>query len=377
MSGKRLRVLEVNKAYYPHIGGIETVIRQYSEELNKLEDIDVKVLVCRDGRGKGCREKINHVDVTRAGSLGTYFSCPLSFSFIRKFRKMAKKADVVHIHVPFPLADAALLLSGYKGRVVVSWHSDVVKQKKLLLLYKPFMRSLLKRADRILVATDGHINGSSYLPEFREKCRVVPYGIVPEFYDRAGKAPFLTEKCSDKSSVKVFFSGRLVYYKGADVLLDAFAKTENCELFISGDGELESQLREKAHNSGIEDKVHFMGFLPQKELIQAFSDCDIFVLPSVEKSEAFGIVQLEAMVCGKPVINTSLPSGVPYVSIHGETGLTVPPSDADALAEAINKLAGDARLREKYGKAARQRAISEFNEKVIIKRLCGVLSGEI
>ena len=129
MSGKRLRVLEVNKAYYPHIGGIETVIRQYSEELNKLEDIDVKVLVCRDGRGKGCREKINHVDVTRAGSLGTYFSCPLSFSFIRKFRKMAKKADVVHIHVPFPLADAALLLSGYKGRVVVSWHSDVVNQK--------------------------------------------------------------------------------------------------------------------------------------------------------------------------------------------------------------------------------------------------------
>ena len=377
MSGKRLRVLEVNKAYYPHIGGIETVIRQYSEELTKLEDIDVKVLVCRDGRGRGCRERINHVDVTRSGSMGTYFSCPLSFSFISKFRRMAKKADVVHIHVPFPLADAALLLSGYKGRVVVSWHSDVVKQKKLLLLYKPFMRSLLKRADRILVATEGHINGSSYLPEFREKCRVVPYGIVPEFYDRAEKAPFLTGKCSDESSVKVFFSGRLVYYKGADVLLDAFAKTENCELFISGDGELESQLREKAHNSGIEEKVHFMGFLPQKELIQAFSDCDIFVLPSVEKSEAFGIVQLEAMVCGKPVINTSLPSGVPYVSIHGETGLTVPPSDADALAEAINKLAGDAQLREKYGKAARQRAISEFNEKVIIKRLCGVLSGEI
>ena len=127
---RKLRILEVNKAYYPHIGGIESLVKQYAE--NFRDKADVKVLVCREDRGKGFSEKINGVEVYRAGSLGTYFSCPFSLSFIIKFRKMAKKADVVHINMPFPLADLACLLSGYKGRVVLSWHSDVVKQKKLL-----------------------------------------------------------------------------------------------------------------------------------------------------------------------------------------------------------------------------------------------------
>ena len=377
MSGNRLRILEVNKAYYPHTGGIETVIRQYSEELGKVcPAAEVKVLVCRDGRGKGCREKLNGVDVTRAASLGTYFSCPLSFDFIRKFRKMAKRADVVHIHVPFPLADAALLLSGYKGRVVVSWHSDVVKQKKLMMFYKPFMKSLLKRADRILVATEGHIEGSAYLKDHREKCRIVPYGIVPGAYLRVPAGSVLSDLCTDKNSVKLLFTGRLVYYKGVDVLLRAMKQTEGCELFISGEGDLEAGLKEYVRENGLEERVHFMGFLPQKELRQAFRECDVFILPSVERSEAFGIVQLEAMVYGKPVINTALPSGVPYVSLDGVTGLTVPPSDPDSLAGAINTLVGDEELRGAMGKAAAERVKTEFSEINVIKKLCGILSGE-
>ena len=377
MSGNRLRILEVNKAYYPHTGGIETVIRQYSEELGKVcPAAEVKVLVCRDGRGKGSREKLNGVDVTRAASMGTYFSCPLSLDFIRKFRKMAKKADVVHIHVPFPLADVALLLSGFKGRVVVSWHSDVVKQKKLLMFYKPFMKSLLKRADRILVATEGHIEGSAYLKDYREKCRVLPYGIVPGAYLRVPEGNVLSELCNDKDSVKLLFTGRLVYYKGVDVLLRAMKETSGCELFISGEGELEEGLREYVRDNGLEDRVHFMGFLPQTALRQAFRECDVFILPSVERSEAFGIVQIEAMVYGKPVINTALPSGVPYVSLDGITGLTVPPSDSDSLAEAINTLVGDKELRETMGRAAAERVKTEFSEINVIKKLCGILSGE-
>jgi len=376
MSGK-LRVLEVNKAYYPHIGGIETIIRQYAEELGKTGGFDVKVLVCRDDRGGMRREKVNGVDVTRCGSLGTYFSCPLSMQFVRKFREMAAKSDVVHIHVPFPLADAALMLSGYKGKVVVSWHSDVVKQKKLMLLYKPFMHRLLERADRILVATEGHIIGSEYLPGYWDKCTVVPYGIVPEEYRKTVRDGFLEEKCCYRDSVKVLFSGRLVYYKGVDVLIEAFNDVKGCELFISGAGELEAELKARVKHSEIEDRVHFLGFLPQKELRRAFADCDIFVLPSVERSEAFGIVQLEAMVYGKPVINTSLPSGVPYVSLHGDTGMTVPPSDAGALAFAINRLADDRELREEMGEAAAERVDKVFNEKIVIERLCGVLSGKL
>lgn len=369
-----LKVLEVNKAYYPHIGGIETLVKQYSEELQTVCGAEVRTLVCRDERGKTVRQKINGVKVTRAGSFGTYFKCPISLSFIRYFRKMARKADVVHMHLPFPLSDAAALLSGYKGRIVISWHSDVVKQKKLMLVYKPFMRWLLKRADAIIVATEGHINGSEYLPEFRSKCVVVPYGISPEDYLSVERRPFLTEKCLSRDSVKIFFTGRLVYYKGVDVLLEAFSKVSGCELFIAGDGDLDAQLKETARDMGIADKVHFLGFLPEKELRQAYADCDIFVLPSVARSEAFGIVQLEAMVYAKPVINTDLPSGVPYVSLDEKTGITVPPSDADALAKAIERLAADSELRERFGKAAAERVDSGFSEKNVINKLYKVLS---
>ncbi len=375
MMRKKLRILEVNKAYYPHIGGIESLVRQYAEELPEL-GAQVDVLVCRDDRGKTVYDDVNGVKVIRAGSLGTYFSCPLSLSFIYQFRKMAKNVDVVHINVPFPLADAALLLSGYEGRVAVSWHSDIVKQKKLMFFYKPFMDYLLKRADVIFTATKGHIDGSAYLPKYRGKCRIMPYGIKPAEYLSVKRAPFLTEKLSDSSSTKVFFTGRLVYYKGADVLLKAFSYVKNCELFIAGTGELEDQLKNYAKRRGLENKVHFLGFLPDEQLKQAYADCDIFVLPSVARSEAFGIVQLEAMIYGKPVINTQLPSGVPHVSIHGKTGLTVPPSDAKALAAAIDRLAADKELREKLGKNAAERVKSRFDEDVVIRRLYRLLSGE-
>lgn len=372
---KKLKVLEVNKAYFPHIGGIETLVKQYSEELGQF-GAQVRTLVCRDGKGSTIREKVNGVPVIRSGSMGTYFSCPLSLHFIREFRRMTKKADVIHIHLPFPLADLALLLSGYKGKVAVSWHSDIVKQKKLLFFYKPLLKYLLNRADMIFTATEGHINGSDFLPEYREKCRILPYGITVEDYLGIERKPVLTEKLTDKNSVKIFFTGRLVYYKGVDILLKAFAKVKNCELFIAGTGELESDLKAYAESHNLSDKVHFLGFLPDDELKQAYADCDIFVLPSVAKSEAFGIVQLEAMVYGKPVINTSLPSGVPYVSIDGETGLTVPPSDAKALAKAITRLAEDKTLRGKLGKNAAVRVRGSFNEKDVIRRLYDYLAEE-
>lgn len=372
---KKIKVLEVNKAYFPHIGGIESLVKQYSEELRKY--CAVKTLVCRDDRGKTYVDEVNGIKIIRARSAGTYFSCPLSLSFIHLFRKIAEKADIVHINVPFPLADAALLLSGYRGKVAVSWHSDVVKQKKLMFLYKPFMKYLLERADVIFTATEGHINGSAYLPEYREKCRILPYGIIPQNYLSVERTPFLTEKLNSRQNIKVFFTGRLVYYKGVDVLLKAFTEVHGCELFIAGTGELENSLKAFAESHKLGKKVHFLGFLPENELRQAYADCDIFVLPSVARSEAFGIVQLEAMVYGKPVINTALPSGVPYVSIDGVTGITVAPSDSHALAEAINRLAENKSLREELGRNAQQRVFRNFNEKNVIKQLYRFLAEEV
>ena len=368
----RPRLLITGKAYDPHIGGIETVMQQTAEYMRKYTK--TKVLCCRDDLGLTQKDKINGVPVTYSGSFGTVASCPVSLPYFGDFRRKVMLADTVELHLPFPLADLALLLSGYKGRVVVAWHSDVVRQKLMLRLYKPLMKWLLKRADAILVATQAHIDSSPYLRDFREKCVIVPYGIDPAAYEQRPHLTPLQNHLHDKTAKKILFTGRLVYYKGADVLLEAFAKTrENAELFLAGNGVLEQELKEKAASLGIAERVHFLGRRMTPELRDMFADCDMFVLPSVANSEAFGIVQLEAMVYGKPVINTALPTGVPLVSLHGETGLTVPPADPEALAQAMDTLLSDDALRAQYGKAARERVLREFSLDTVMRKTRAVL----
>ncbi len=372
---KKLHILQVNKAYYPHIGGIESLVRVFSREFQKRPDAEVRVLVCQE-KGKGVEKVIEDVPVTYASSIGTYFSCPLSFSFLRKFRQMAKWADVVEFHVPFPLADLACLLSGYRGGVVIAWHSDVVRQKTLLRFYKPLLRKFLRRADVILAATPGHIASSPFLQEVQEKCKVIPYGIDVEAYRRNPNLPILQERQQQKERVRILFVGRFVYYKGIEVLLQAYGQVQGAELFLVGHGteEMEKKLHQMAEENGSDHPVHFLGNLPEEQLRAAFADCDFFVLPSVANSEAFGIVQLEAMVYGKPVINTALPTGVPYVSIDGETGLTVPPGDVDALAKAMQQLVENPALREKLGEAAAKRVETEFDEKNVVEAVYQTLA---
>ncbi len=367
---ERLKILEVNKFYPPHIGGIETLVAQRAAHFANDPDAEVKVLVCQE-RGGFSTEWDNGVEIIRCGSWGTYFSCPVSFSFFRKFRELAAWADVVEIHTPFPPGDVACLLSGCKCRVVIAWHSDVIRQKTLLKFYQPVLLRFLQRADAIITATEGHINSSVFLPAFREKCCVIPYPLDIGHYLSAERKPILTGQLQDPAGCKVLFVGRLVYYKGVDILLTAFRRVRGCELFLCGTGAQEEELRRMA--KGL--PVHFLGKLSDKDLKAAFSDCDMLVLPSVANSEAFGIVQQEAMVYGKPVINTALPTGVPYVSLHGKTGLTVPPLDADALAAAIQKLADDPALRETYGKAAAQRVREVYDSRKIMRQIFAVLHG--
>ncbi len=362
-------ILEVNKFYPPHIGGIETVVAQRAKYLSEFPDTELKVLVCQE-KGKGSTEVINGVEVIRCGSLGTYFSCPVSLSFFRKFQELSRWADVIEFHMPFPLEDIACLLSHCNCRIVLSWHSDVVRQKKLLYFYQPILKKFLRRADCIITATQGHIDSSAFLPEFREKCRVIPY--PAEISENFRFSPVLTQKLRKSGNLKLLFVGRLVYYKGVDVLIQAFRKVRGCELFLCGTGILEPELRKLAGKL----PVHFLGNLPEDKLKSAFADCDIFILPSVENSEAFGIVQQEAMTAGKPVINTSLPTGVPYVSLHGETGLTVPPHDVQALADAIQKLADSPALRKTFGSNARKRVQEVYQCDKIMQQVYHVLKND-
>lgn len=246
---KPLRILLVNKAYPPHIGGIETLVRRYALCLQAEFRADVQVLVCQE-KGKTVREVIEGIPVLRAGSMGTYFSCPLSLSFLWQFRKMAKQADVVMIHMPFPLADLACLFSGYRGRVILAWHSDVIKQKTLLRFYRPLLHWLLKRADGILTATQGHIDSSSFLPAVQEKCHVIPYGIDVADYRAAKAYPILVKAAKQPDTVKLLFVGRLVYYKGVTVLLEAMQQVNGCELFLIGSGKLQDELLAGGSTSG-------------------------------------------------------------------------------------------------------------------------------
>lgn len=353
---KKIKVLQVNKLYYPVTGGIEKVVQQISEGLN--DKTDMKVLVCKQ-RGKSITQKVNGITVHRAGSIGILFSMPISVSFIVQLWKLSKDRDILHFHMPFPLGDLACLLSGYKGKVVVWWHSDIVKQKKMMRLYRPIMERFLQRADVIIVATKGHIDGSDYLAKYRDKCVIIPYGIDNKVIEKSDL--YIQQKGTESNKkVNILFVGRFVYYKGCEVLLKAFSQIEGAELTIIGSGVLEKKFMAMTVELGISNCVHFLGQVDEEELSNAYEDCDIFVLPSIEKSEAFGLVQIEAMSYGKPVINTNLPSGVPYVSLNGITGLTVEPNDVQALREAMKWMIDHKEERVEMGRKARERVKEHF-----------------
>jgi glycosyltransferase involved in cell wall biosynthesis len=353
---KKLRILQVNKYYTPVIGGVERVVQDLSEGLRDIAD--VQVLVCSQ-KGKTTRDLINGVEVVYAASPGKLFSMPLSISFLREFQKLAANADIVQFHMPFPLGDFGYLLSSYRGKVAVYWHSDVVRQKKLLRVYKPMMNAFLKRADVIMAATPGHFENSEQLAPYKDKCVVVPYGINADEYTQSASCDRILPVKKD-GIAEVLFVGRLVYYKGVDVLLKSMAQVQNVRLTIVGDGPLKEDLLVLSKELGIEDMVFFLGQRSDADVAACMRDCDIFVLPSVHNSEAFGLVQLQAMCFAKPVINTNLPTGVPYVSVHEQTGLTVPPGDPAMLAIAIRKLAQDAAYAKQLGQGGAQRVRTCF-----------------
>ena len=359
MSSKRIKVLQVNKLYAPFIGGVERTVQDIAEGLK--DKVDMKVLACQP-KGSTTVEVINGVEVTKAGSLGIYWSMPVSLSFPFLLAKMSRDADIIHFHFPFPLGDFSYLLLGARGKkIVVTYHCDIVRQKKALILYKPFLFKFLSIADRILVTSPNILQSSKYLTPFKDKCVVVPLSIPIEEYTRIDQTFDVGISQGEKI---VLFVGRLSYYKGVEYLIEAMQWID-AKLLIIGDGELRNVLEEKTFSLGLNKKVNFLGKVPDQLLRYCYQICDVFVLPSIELSEAFGIVQMEAMAYGKPVVNTNLPTGVPFVSVHGETGLTVPPRDSIALANAVNKILED----EKLAKTFSQNAIRRVNEKFSRKRM--------
>jgi len=354
LAARELKVLHVGKFYPPHMGGIETHLQALCEELK--QSLRLSVVVSSDGT-QASRESLHGVPVSRVPTRLVLASTPLCPSMIGEIRR--SDADLIHIHLPNPMAVMAYLASGHPAPLVVTYHSDTVRQKALGALFEPFLHHALRRSAAIIATSPDYRRTSLVLARYLDRCHVIPYGIPLDQFDQcdASAVQRLRAQYGERLVISV---GRLVYYKGFEYLIRAMAKV-NGKLLIAGDGPLRPSLEELSRTLGLRERVVFLGEIQNQDVIPYYHAADVFALASVERSEAFGIVQIEAMASGLPVVNTKLDSGVPFVSLHQQTGLTVPPRDSEALADAINRLLDDPTLRRSYGQAARERARQEFS----------------
>jgi len=361
VSDDHLEVLHLGKFYPPHKGGMETHLQALCGELQR--SVNVKVIVANHGR-RSTEEWVGGINVTRVGTLFNLAGASVCPGMVRKIRET--KADIVHIHLPNPTGILAYLASGHKGRLVVSYHSDIIRQKVLGRAFQPILQEVLGRCTAIITASGNYVETSPILSAYRNRCRVIPYGIAVDQFQRCDRAVLAGIRKQYGPRI-VMSVGRLVYYKGFEYLIRAMTEVK-ARLLIIGKGPLLSRLEREVQAQGVGDRIVFLGEIQNQDLGPYYHVADIFVLPSVARSEAFGIVQLEAMACGKPVINTRIDSGVPFVSVDGVTGITVPPKDPKALSRAINLLLDNPDLRAKYGEAARQRVQQEFSLEIMANR---------
>jgi glycosyltransferase involved in cell wall biosynthesis len=356
---RRLRVLQVGKFYPPHRGGMESHLQVLCGQLRA--EVNVEVLVSSDDR-RTVEEVLDSVKVTRVGTLFDFAAAPVCPGLVRRIRD--SRADIVHLHWPHPTALLAYLASGHAGRLVLTYHSDVVRQRVLGGMFRPVLRRVLEHADAIIAASPNYVESSPVLQQFKSKCNVIPFGVPLDGFDRVD--PFEVSRIRERFGPRIVLGvGRLIYYKGFEHLVRAMKKVD-AHLVIIGEGPLRGALEQEAERTGVAGRVTLLGHV--EDLVPYYHAADVFALPSIARSEAFGIVQLEAMACRRPVINTRLDSGVTYVSVDGVTGLTVPPADSDALAAALDQLLGDAALAARYGRAARLRVEREFDLEVMGRR---------
>ncbi len=357
-----IRVLHVYKDYWPVVGGIENHVKLLAERQAAL-GLDVTVLVT--SRTRRTEEvRLNGVRLIRAARIATVASTPISpmlFAWIRRLRP-----DIVHLQFPYPVGEVANLLLGRATRTVISYQSDVVRQRGWLRLYRPLLWRVLQDADCLIASTPNYADSSPYLSRLRHKVEVIPLGIDPTPFLQ--ESPAAGEIRAQYGGPLLLFVGRLRYYKGLDWLIRAMPRIP-ATLLVVGTGPMEAAWRQLAAQMGVGERVVFVGDAPDEALPAYYQACDVFVLPASERSEAYGLVQLEAMASARPVICTELGTGTSYVNRHGETGLVVPPRDADALADACNRLLADADLRREMGERGRARVLAEFTAEQMVARI--------
>lgn len=276
------------------------------------------------------------------------------------------RCNVLHIHAPNPWGDLAALMCPREVPIVMTWHSDIVRQRTAMLLYRYVQRAVLKRTDQIVVFTPFHYSSSrQLLPRLTDaKVKVIPIGIDASHLHALPDDPATATMIAGQAKGRrvVLTVGRHVPYKGYEHLLAAFAALrEDALLVMIGAGPLSASLAALADRLGIAERTMFLGEVGNRELATAYRKCDVFCLPSVEQSEAFGMASAEAMSFGKPTIVCELGNGVNFLNQANLTGLTVPPREPLALASAIDHLLSDHALRKRLGEAAKEWVTSQFS----------------
>ncbi len=343
---------------------METHVRDLAVRQTKAATVGI---IVANSKRRTESMSINGISLTRVARLGTIASMPVCPGLSQVIRR--SPADLVHIHMPNPGAAQAFLASGHSGKVVLTHHADTLGREFLRRLSDPFVSRLMRRASRIIVTSSRYLGSSTELAPFLDKCSIVPLGIeAPARLDNDLEVQKLRQIFGEKFILAI---GRLVPYKGFDVLIRAMRDVD-AKLVLIGDGPERSRLARLAESEGIEQKIVLLGQIDDtRPYLEAAS---IFVLPSITRAEAFGMVQIEAMACGLPVINTDIDSGVPEVCVHGQTGITVRPNNTAALSGAMQLLLNNDDLRNKLGSAAKFRVDTEYTADLMAKRILSIYS---
>jgi glycosyltransferase involved in cell wall biosynthesis len=360
------KIIQLSKFYKPFSGGIESVVADISEGTCNSYSVSV-VAVDPDNNLKV--ERINGVTVIRSAQLANIASTPLSFGYLIKVVSNVS-GNIIHAHYPNPLANLAVFIAWLVGKdisnLIVHWHSDIVKQKTMLKLYKPLLNWSLRRAKRIIVTSPIYLECSEQLKGFEEKCVIVPIGIdsIESLVDKR-KIEAVKEKYNNK---KIIFSlGRHIYYKGFEHLIESAKYLSEGVILIGGKGEDTQKYMNLINKYNVADRVKLIGRIEDDDLPSYYAAADVFCLPSVEKSEAFGVVQLEAMSVGTPVVSTAIEgSGVSWVNEHGSSGLICQPKNAVSLADSLNLILNDESLRTSLSIGAKNRYCEHFKKEHMV-----------
>lgn len=351
-----MRVLQVYRTYYPECrGGLLEVMRQLCIGGRPL-GIENRIFALSRNPRSAVKE-LDGVELQWFQQEFELAGCGFSLSSLLRFRELAAWADVVHYHFPWPFADLLHLLGKPNRPTVLTYHSDIVKQERLMMFYRPLMKRFLGSVDAIVATSPNYLATSPVLQEFSDKTHVIPIGIDPDSYPKVDVSR-LDHWRGQLGDDFYLFVGVVRYYKGLHYLLEAIRGTGHKVVILGGGPNLDELKSEAASNNM--DNVRFLGELPDKDKVALLHLCRGMLLPSHLRSEAFGVSLLEAAMFSKPLVTCEIGTGTTYVNLNEETGLVVPPEDPMALRQALDRLAGSETDRERWGSNARRRYLENF-----------------